>query len=154
MKKGPNQALQHNARPGPAILDGAFPPDLALSFEKSACALVRAWLTSNVRQIMDTDDLTPMAYKTLSLAHEACEPMRAEIGAAASGYHTEDEYLVGMLKFFEEVLDAPQDYLERWDLASDVATKAFSRAVKRAYAHANSTLKTPRSERGKPPFER
>ena len=95
-----------------------------------------------------------MAYKTLSLAHEACEPMRPEIGAAASGYHTEDEYLVGMLKFLEEVLDAPRNYLERWNLTSEVDTKAFTKAVKRAYAHAASTLRAPRSERGKPPFER
>ena len=102
---------------------------------------------------MDTDDLTPMAYETLSLAYEACEPMRAEIGCAASGYDTEDEYLAGMLGFFEEVLDAPRDYLERWDLTSEVDTKAFTRAVKRAGAHAASTLRTPQSERGKPPFE-
>ena len=29
--------------------------------------------------IMDTDDLTPLAYETLSLGYEACEPLRAEI---------------------------------------------------------------------------
>ena len=102
---------------------------------------------------MDTDDLTPMAYETLSLAYQACDPMRAEIGAAASGYVTEDEYLTGMLEFFEEVLGAPRDYLERWNLTSEVNTKAFTKAVKRAQAHAMSTLRTPRSERGKPPFE-
>ena len=44
---------------------------------------------------MDADDLTPMAYETLSLAYQACEPMRAEIGAAESGYVTEGEYHTG-----------------------------------------------------------
>ena len=46
--QSPNQSLQHNARIGPAILDGPFPPDGALSFANSACALLRAWLTSDV----------------------------------------------------------------------------------------------------------
>ena len=39
-----------NARIEPAILDGACPPAPALSFAKSACAFVRAWLTSDVRR--------------------------------------------------------------------------------------------------------
>jgi len=38
-------ATTANARIGPAILDGALPPDRALSFEESACAPVRAWLS-------------------------------------------------------------------------------------------------------------
>ena len=37
-----------NARIGPAILGGALAPGMALSFQKTACALVRAWLTSDV----------------------------------------------------------------------------------------------------------
>ena len=37
-----------NARIGPAILVGAIPFELALSFEKAAWARVRAWLTSDV----------------------------------------------------------------------------------------------------------
>ena len=101
---------------------------------------------------MDTDDLTPMAYRTLSLAYEACEPMRAELGCAASGYDTEDEYLAGVLEFLEEVLDAPRHYLERWNLSSHIDAPAFASRVKRAHAHAATTLRTPRSDRGKPPF--
>jgi hypothetical protein len=45
-----NQSPQRNARIGPAILDGAFPFDGAFSSRRTACALVRAWLTSDVRQ--------------------------------------------------------------------------------------------------------
>ncbi len=39
-----------NARIGPAIPDGAIAPGMALSFQETAGALVRAWLTSVVRQ--------------------------------------------------------------------------------------------------------
>mgnify|MGYP000958568045 CR=1 FL=1 len=35
---------------------------------------------------MDTDDLTPMAYETLSRAFEFCDVLRAEIGAAAAEF--------------------------------------------------------------------
>ena len=48
--QSPNQTLQHNARIGPAIPDGASPFDRALSSRKTACAPVRAWLTSDVGQ--------------------------------------------------------------------------------------------------------
>jgi hypothetical protein len=102
---------------------------------------------------VDTDDLTPMAYETLTLAHQACAPMRAEIGAAASGYCIEDDYLVGVAEFLEVVLEAPRDYLERWDLTDEIEVKTFARAVRRTRAHVMSTLSTPRRERGKPPFE-
>ncbi|CAN5496114.1 hypothetical protein BH23VER1_BH23VER1_04600 [soil metagenome] len=52
---------------------------------------------------MDTDELTPMAYATLSLGYDACEPLRAEIGAAAAGFKSEDEFLHGVSQFVEDI---------------------------------------------------
>jgi len=39
---------ERNARIGPAILDGALPPGMALTFQESACAPVGAWLSFDV----------------------------------------------------------------------------------------------------------
>jgi len=39
---------ERNAESGPAALDGALPPGMALTFQESACALVRAWLSFDV----------------------------------------------------------------------------------------------------------
>jgi hypothetical protein len=103
---------------------------------------------------MDTDDLTPMAYATLSLGYEACEPMRAEIGAAAVAFNTEDEFLHGMSKFMEEILSDPEDYLDSWSLLDEVDQVSFAERVWRIQEHIAVTLKTPQVERGKPPFEK
>lgn len=101
---------------------------------------------------MDTDDLTPMAYSTLSRAYDACEPMRAEIGAAAMDYRTEDEYLRGIAEFLARILAAPSDYLESWNMGSELDAKTFATAVEDILAYVRLTLGTPIGERGKPPF--
>ncbi len=102
---------------------------------------------------MDTDYLTPMAYATLRLAHEASEPMRAEIGFAAKDYRCEDDYLAGIAEFLQEILDDPFEYLESWNLEEELDIDSFTKAVEGILAHVNSTLSTPRILRGKPPFE-
>lgn len=103
---------------------------------------------------MDTDDLTPMAYATLSLAYDACEPMRAEIGMAARDYRTEDDYLRGMIEFLEEVRKDPGGYLESWSLEYQIDVTAFTNRIEGMLAHVRVTLSTPRTMRGKPPFEK
>jgi hypothetical protein len=102
---------------------------------------------------MDTDDLTPMAYETLSLAHKVCEPLRAEIGASAADFKAEDEFLHGVSEFMQELLDAPEEYLDSWDLLDDVELEAFVEGARCVKAHVAATLETPIVERGKPPFE-
>jgi len=97
--------------------------------------------------------LTPMAYATLSLGYSVCDPLRAEIGAAAGGSKTEDEFLQGIAKFMEEILRNPEDYLSSWNLLDEVDQTSFSKKVRRVRDHIAFTLKTPSAERGKPPFE-
>ena len=102
---------------------------------------------------MDTDDLTPMAYETISLAYEACQPLRAEIGASAREFRTEDEFLCGVATYVEEILEDPEGYLDSWNLLDEVSVRAFVEKVRRVEAHIAATLNTPRIQRGKPPFE-
>lgn len=102
---------------------------------------------------MDTDDLTPMAYETLSLAYRACKPLRAEIGAAATDFKAEDEFLRGVSTFMQKLLDAPEDYLNSWDLLDEVEVPAFVEGVRRVKTYVAAILETPVSQRGKPPFE-
>jgi hypothetical protein len=42
---------------------------------------------------MDTDDLTPMAYETITRAEEVLDVLRSEIGASASDTKSEDDFL-------------------------------------------------------------
>jgi len=53
---------------------------------------------------MDTDELTEMAYDTISLAHEVLDVLRLENGASAKEYGTEDEFLRGTLINLKDIL--------------------------------------------------
>ena len=103
---------------------------------------------------MDTDDLTPMAYETLSRAFEFCDVLRAEIGASAAEFRTEDDLLRGTRRYLTEILADPEGYLDSWNLLDDTDLKVFVKGVKGVRAHVTTTLKTPRNQRGKPPFEK
>lgn len=103
---------------------------------------------------MDTDDLTPMAYDTLTQSYSACDVLRAEIGASAAGFKTEDDFLRGTVEFLEEILEDPEGYLDSWALLDELDTALFVERVRAVQAHVAATLKTPRPQRGKPPFEK
>ena len=102
---------------------------------------------------MDTDDLTPMAYTTLSLGYQACEPLRAEIGVAAGQFKMEDEFLHGVSEFMKDILRDPADYLDSWNLLGEVDAALFAQRVRLVEEHIAITLKTPYGERGMPPFQ-
>ena len=103
---------------------------------------------------MDTDDLTPMAYETLSLAYQASDYLRAEVGAVAMRYPTEDEFLIGIRGFLQEIRRSPKEYLDSHDLVDSISVKAFVRHIDCTQAHITLTLEVPLSERGEPPFKR
>lgn len=102
---------------------------------------------------MDTDDLTPMAYETLSMSFGVCDVLRSEIGASAADFKTEDEFLRGAVEYLNSILEDPEGYLDSWDLLDSIDVKTFKQGVRRVQAHIAATLKTPRRRRGKPPFE-
>ena len=76
---------------------------------------------------MDTDCLTPMAYETITLAHDVHDVLRSEIGAAASGCNTEEEFLQGVKKHLQDILSAPRDYLDFWNYLDTVDLSRFKR---------------------------
>ena len=79
---------------------------------------MRAVRTSGTkRSCMDTDDLTPMAYETLSRAFEFCDVLRAEIGAAAAEFRTADDFLRETWRYLTEILADPEGYLDSWNPA-------------------------------------
>jgi len=53
----------------------------------------------------------------------------------------------------QELLDAPEEYLDSWDMLESVEVDAFLAAIRRVKAHVAATLETPIAQRGKPPFE-
>lgn len=101
---------------------------------------------------MDTDELTEMAYETISLAHEVLDVLRLEIGASAKDYLTEDEFLRGTLKNLKDILADPEGYLDSWNYLDTVNTKRFVKGIEILMNHIKKTLRKPQHERGKTAF--
>ena len=75
---------------------------------------------------MDTDLLTERAYRVLiARSGEVSDFLRAEIGAAASRYPNENSYLGAMHQYVSAIGDAPEDYLDRWNLLDEIDTNEF-----------------------------
>ena len=101
---------------------------------------------------MDTDELTEMAYQTITIAYDVSENLRAEIGASASLVTSEDDFLRQTIEFLDEILDDPEDYLDSWNMLDDVQVATFTEGVRRLRDHAAKTLVTPFEQRGEKPF--
>lgn len=101
---------------------------------------------------MDSDDLTPMAYETLSQAFCIHDALRSEIGASAIHYRNEDDFLRGTLQEVENLIKDPNDYIDMWDLEDEVGIDEFRRRLEPLREHLLTTLSTSIEARGKPPF--
>ena len=101
---------------------------------------------------MDTDCLTPMAYETITLACQVLDVLRSEIGAAASGCNTEEEFLQGAKNHLQDILSAPRDYLGFWNYLETVDINRFKSGIRGVMAQVEKTVSTPYQDRGEPEF--
>ena len=65
---------------------------------------------------MDTNDMTEMAWTIIVNASQVSDTLKAELGAMASRFKTEDEWLRGVRSHLEEILKDPDEYVDYWDL--------------------------------------
>lgn len=98
---------------------------------------------------MDTDDLTPMAYDTISFAGDVLDVLRSEIGASAAVKKTEDDFLRGVRSHLRGILRSAREYLDGWNYLDTVNIRNFRTGVKGLLAHVEKTLATSLKERGK-----
>lgn len=101
---------------------------------------------------MDTDNLSALAYETISRAGEVLDVLRAEIGASALEYRTEDEFLKGTMRWLDEILDDPREYLDSWNYLDTVDEKGFVSGVLDLKSHIQKTMTIPLASRGDPAF--
>jgi hypothetical protein len=103
---------------------------------------------------MDSDDFTPMAYATVVLARNAFPPLASLIGAAAGRFRTEDEFLRGVSGHLLRIRSAPAEFLRDWtdEVLDGPRLDTFDRQVEAIREHIHTTLATPATQRGQPPF--
>ncbi|MFT5124445.1 MAG: hypothetical protein ACI9QL_003896 [Candidatus Omnitrophota bacterium] len=97
---------------------------------------------------MDTDFLTPMARDCIRLANEAIDTLSSELGAACSQYHSEDDYLRGILDDVKEIEEDPREYLDWWNVLDKTDIAAFQDHIRILRNHIDNTIHTPLQERG------
>jgi len=98
---------------------------------------------------MDTDDLTEMAYESIIIANAITDFLKCDIGVWSKDYKDENDYLNGILKFIRKVKNAPEDYLDYWDLLQELDLASFEKGIEELEEHILKTIETPIEQRGK-----
>ena len=73
---------------------------------------------------MDTDDLSEMAYGIIVHAAQLSDTLKADLGARSLRYTNEDDWLCGVLKFLQEIVAKPDDYVDYWNLEEEEGVTA------------------------------
>ena len=73
---------------------------------------------------MDTDDLSEMAWEIIARAAQVSDTLKVDLGARCSRYSIEDDWLRGVLKFLQKVVEDPDDYVDYWNLEEEEGVTA------------------------------
>ena len=100
---------------------------------------------------MDTDDLTEMSWDIITRTARVSDTLKAELGALASNFQSEDEWLRGIRAHLEEIIEDPHGYMDYWDLENEEGLTAdmIQDCAKELNNRVNAILDTPLSSRGK-----
>jgi len=99
---------------------------------------------------MDTDDLTEMAWGIIVSASQVSDTLKAELGAMASRFKTEDKWLQGVRAHLVEIFEDPDEYVDSWDLENEEAVTAtmIGGIAAELRDRVDSILSTPMDKRG------
>ena len=74
--------------------------------------------------IMDTDDLSENAWEIIARAARVSDSLKVDLGARCSGYGDEDDWLQGVLKFLQRIIEDPEGYVDYWNLEEEEGVNA------------------------------
>ncbi len=99
---------------------------------------------------MDTDDLTEMAWDVIVRAARVSDTLKAELGAMAIRFKTEDAWLRGAREHLVEILENPAEYVDSWNLENTEAVTAtmIGSIASELRGRVDNVLSTPMNKRG------
>ncbi|NLX53144.1 MAG: hypothetical protein GXY72_13700 [Deltaproteobacteria bacterium] len=99
---------------------------------------------------MDTDDLTEIAWDVIVRAARVSDTLKAELGAMASRFQSEDEWLCAVRVHLEEIADDPDAYVDAWDLKHEegVSADMIGSLAAKLSARVDKILVVPMNKRG------
>jgi len=68
---------------------------------------------------MDTDEFSEMAWDIIVRAARVSDTLKSELGMLSGKYKSENEWLRGVSKHLEEIIDTPERYVEYWNLEQE-----------------------------------
>mgnify|MGYP001572203551 CR=1 FL=1 len=97
---------------------------------------------------MDTDDLSDMAYKTLIMAESINHLVTLEIGVMSQKHEDENTYLKGILKRIRSIRTNAHDFIDNWDIETEITASELKRGIRDIEKHILKTLSVPLDKRG------
>lgn len=99
---------------------------------------------------MDTDELTEMAWDVIVRAARFSDTLKAELGAMASQFKSENEWLRGVQAHLKEIIEYPDEYVDYWDLEHEegVTVSMIMNCTFDLSSRVNEILAMPLNERG------
>ena len=99
---------------------------------------------------MDTDEFSEMAYDIIVRASRISETLKVELGAMSSRYKSENEWLRGAHNHLEEIIDAPEEYSDYWNLQEEegITPDEIKKLSEDLLHRIDAVLLIPLSERG------
>jgi len=79
---------------------------------------------------MDTNDLTEKTYDILTMAESINHLITVLIGASCSRYRHEDDFLHGVIRLIAEIQEAPEEFMDDWDLYGGIDPRTLFQAWK------------------------
>lgn len=65
---------------------------------------------------MDTDEFSEMAWDIIVRSARISDTLKAELGMMSNKYNSEYEWLQGVRNHLKEIINAPEEYVDYWNL--------------------------------------
>jgi len=99
---------------------------------------------------MDTDDFSELTWEIIEQAAQVSDTLKTELGAMSVKYATEDDWLRGAWEYLQEIAEAPEEFVEFWNLEEEegVTATMISELAMDLASQVEKVLATPMAERG------
>jgi hypothetical protein len=100
---------------------------------------------------MDTDDMSEMAWGIIARASQVSDTLKADLGARSGRCGNEDDWLRGVMKFLQRIVEVPGEYVDYWNLEEEegVTAAMMKEIALELSLQAQETLAKPPAQRGK-----
>jgi hypothetical protein len=68
---------------------------------------------------MDTDDFSELSRGIIVRAAQISDTLKAELGALSGRYKNEDDWLRGVKKHLQRIIEDPDEYVDFWNLGEE-----------------------------------